>query len=144
MTVITDPIAAVVRFLKSDVDTAAMVGTRVFGGELPLTENASMPRCAVVIRNAGGGLLPISSSYVRVNDIRLDTYCYGTTPSQAFRVYRCVAGALKQMPRNLQGQTLLHWARTAAGPSNVVEGPTEWNVTYSSWQIFYAETEPGA
>lgn len=142
MTVTTDPIAAVLRFLKADTDTAEMVGTRVFGGELPDSENASQPRASVVLRNAGGGVMPISSqSYVRVNDMRIDAYAYGATPNQAFRVYRCLAGALKQMTRNVQGHTLLHWANPSGGAHSLVEPETEWPFTLSTWQVFYAETE---
>lgn len=144
MTVITDPIAAVIRFLKTDADTIDMVQQRIFGGELPINENVNMPRPCIVIRNAGGGLLPISSSYMPFYDIRLDTYSYAATPSAAFRVYRCVAGALKQMKRNQQGQCVLYWARTSSGPANFVEKPTEWPLTYSSWQVLFAERIPGA
>lgn len=142
MTVITDPIAALIRFLKLDADTIDMVGTRIFGAELPDAENTSMPRAAVVLRNSGGGLMPISSSYVPINDIRVDAYAYGATPNQAFRVYRCLAGALKQMHRNQQGRTVIYWARTSGGPSNLVEPNTEWPLTLSSWQVMYAEKEP--
>lgn len=142
MTIITDPIAAVIRFLKADVDTADMVGIRIFGGELPQNENTNMPRPTIILRNAGGGLLPNSSSYLPINDIRVDAYAYGTTPLQAYRLYRCLAGALKQMRRNQQGNTVIYWARTSSGPASWVEKPTEWAVTYSSWQILYAEMEP--
>ena len=142
MTIQNDPVAALVRFLKTDTDTTGMTSTRIYGGEVPIDENDNMPRPTIVIRPAGGGLLPISSSYVGVYDIRVDVYCYGTTPNQGFRLYRCVAGALKQMKRNQQGKTLLYWARTSSGAVPMVDKPTEWPFTYSSWQVLFAEKEP--
>ena len=144
MTIIADPITAVIRFLKADTDTAEMVANRVFGGEFPQLQNDNMPMPAILIRNAGGGLLPISSSYVRLYDMRLDVYSYGSTANQAFRVYRCAAGALKQMKRNQQGKTVLYWARTSSGPANLTEKFTEWSLTFSSWQVLFSESEVGA
>jgi len=141
VTLITDPVAAVIRFLKLDADTTDMASTHIYGGELPDADVESMPRACVVIRMTGGGLLPISSSYVEVNDVRLDAYCYGSTPLQSFRLYRCLAGALKQMTSNTQGRTRLYWAKPAGGPLSLREADTEWPVTLSTWQVMWSERE---
>lgn len=140
MTLITDPLAALIRFLKTDTDTTAMT-TRIFGGELPDSEVAGMPAACVVLRTTGGSLLPIANSYVPVNDVRIDAYAYGATPLQSFRLYRCLAGALKQMTSNTQGRTLLYWARPAGGPISLREQATEWPVTLSTWQVMFSEKE---
>lgn len=140
MTLITDPTAALIRFLKLDADTTSMTSS-IFGGELPDSEVAGMPQACVVLRMTGGGLLPISSSYVEVNDIRIDAYAYGSTPLQAFRLYRCLAGALKQMKSNTQGKTRLYWAKSAGGPLSLREQDTEWPLTLSTWQVFWSERE---
>lgn len=140
MTLITDPTAALIRFLKTDADTIDMT-THIFGGELPDSEVSLMPNACVVLRMTGGGLMPISSSYVMVNDIRIDAYAYGSTPLQAFRLYRCIAGALKQMKSNTQGRTRLYWAKAAGGPLSLREQDTEWPVTLSTWQVFWSERE---
>lgn len=141
MTVITDPLAAVIRFLKADADTAEMVGAHIFGGELPDAEIAGMPRACILIAPSGGPVMPISDSYIEVSDMRLDLFAYGPTPNSAFRVYRCLAGALKQMQRNVQGKTLLHWARNAGGPNRTREANTEWPLVLSTWQVMWAERE---
>ncbi len=142
MTVTTDPLAALIRYLKLDAHTIDMTGTRIYGGELPETEVSSMPRATILLRLVGGGLLPISNSYVEVSDVRVDAYAYGATPSSAFRAHRCLAGALKQMRRNTQGRTVLHWAMPAGGPQSLREANTEWPLVLSTWQVLYAEREP--
>lgn len=140
MTVITDPLAAVIRYLKLDADTTAMT-TSIFGGELPDAQVKGMGQACVVLRKTGGGLLPISGSYVQVSDVRVDAYAYGSTPLQADRLYRCVAGALKQMRSNTQGRTRLMWAKPAGGPLSLREQDTEWPLVLSTWQVFWSERE---
>jgi hypothetical protein len=141
VTVITDPMAALIRFLKADADTAAMAGTKVYGGELPDAQVQGMGQACIVLRKTGGSLMPISASYVEVSDVRVDAYAYGSTPLQADRLYRCLAGALKQMRSNNQGRTRLYWARPAGGPISLREQDTEWPLTLSTWQVMWSERE---
>lgn len=134
---VPDPIGALVAFLKADADVAGEVGTRVFGGELPRGETASMPRKAIVLTPSGGGF--IGSGYQEYGDIRVDLHCYGETPKEANDVWRAVHPALKQLRRALQGPCLLHWARPAGGPLTLRDPDADWPFTLATYQILVAE-----
>jgi hypothetical protein len=137
VTQIADPISALIAYLKADVALAAKVNNRVYAGELPEGRIASMPEQSVLIRTSGGGLLP--QSYLQIHDVRVDIICYGQTPYAAFDSWRCVHGALKQMYRNVQGSTVLHWALTSGGPLTERQQDTEWPLVLSSWQVMFDE-----
>lgn len=135
---IPDSLGAIVNFLKADAGVASLVGTRVFGGELPRAETDSMPRAAIVVRPAGG-LGTFGQAFQEYGDRRVDVRCYGTTPSAADAVYRHVHPALKQLSRVKQGSVLLHWARPAGGPLTLRDQDTDWPFTFCAWQVLAAE-----
>lgn len=139
MTPTTNPYTALRRFLLSDPSVYATAGGRVFVVELPDKEIASMPRSCVIIRGTGGGQMPASTGYLEVGDIRIDIACYGETPLAAFELNLAVRGALKQMRRNVQAATVLHWAQPAGGPNTEREPDTEWPLTLSTWQVLWSE-----
>ncbi|MDZ4307562.1 hypothetical protein, partial [Allopontixanthobacter sp.] len=74
-----DLTAAVTAYLKSDAALAALVGTRVFGGEMPPAETAQMPRKALVLR-ASGGVSLTAGSHAEHDTQRLDLFSFGETP----------------------------------------------------------------
>lgn len=133
-----EPIAALVTFLKADRAVAARVGTRVFGGELPRSENESMPRQAVVISPAGGGAL--GGGYQAFGDRRVDIDCYGSTGRESWLLYLDVHAALKALRREVHSRVLLHWARISADGSTGRDPDTDWPLTISSWQVLSSET----
>ena len=137
---IPDPIVALTSYLKLDQDVSDLAGDRVFGAELPDSENAHMPRKTVVVRRAGGGLL-ITGGYMRLGDLRVDVFCYGETPYLASQLGRAVQEALKQMRRNTQGDALLHWAVMSGGPISLRDPDAEWPLDFSSWQVLASEQE---
>jgi hypothetical protein len=137
MSALADPIEALVTWLKADADTAALVGTRVFGGELPTAQNASMPRRCVVIQPAGGGIM--GNAYQDYGDFRVDVDCYGETPYEAWRTYLAVAGALKHLNRELSEGVLLHWARASGKGVSGRDPDTDWPITFASFQVLAAE-----
>lgn len=138
MTQIPDRITALVAILKADAAVAAEVGARVFGGELPEAETASMPRKAIVITHAGG-VAAFGGGYQEYGDSRVDTRCYGTTPHEADEVWRAAHGALKQLRRTLQGDMLVHWARQAGGPIPLRDPDADWPSIFASWQVLASE-----
>ena len=132
-----DPIPAVIALLKADGAVAAATGGRVFGAELPRGEVTSMPRAAVVVNAAGGGLL--GGGYQEYGDIRVDVDCYGTTRATSADVYGAVYDALKHLRREVHATVLLHWARPSAKAVSAVDPDTGWPVTTSSWQLLASE-----
>lgn len=134
---IADPIAALIALLKDDADVTTEVGTRVFGGELPPEETESMPRSAIVVKPAGGGFL--GSAYQQWGDTRADVVFYGSTPKDAWDVYRAAHPVLKQLGRSHWAGCLLHWAKLSGGPVSMRDADTDWPVVFTSWQVLASE-----
>lgn len=139
MTTITNPFTALRSFLRADTSVNTITQGRVFAGEIPDSEVSKMPRESILLTGAGGGIAPYSSSYIEISDQRMDMFCYGPTPVVAFNVYQALHGALKQMRRNVQGQTLLHWAILSGGAQTLRQEDTEWPLTLSTWQVLWSE-----
>lgn len=133
----TDPIEALVAFLKADSAVAAILGARVFGGELDRREVQSMPRACAVLSPAGGGLIGLE--YQNYGDLRVDVDCYAATVQGSWTLYRAVYGALKEMKREIFADTLLHWAKPSSRGTTGRDPLTDWPMTISSWQVLAAE-----
>lgn len=132
-----DPITALVEFLSDDEAITARAAGRVFGGELPESENDSMPRAAVVISPAGPPTMGLA--FQRYSDLRVDVDCYGATPSEAFDLYRDVKSALKNLSGATYNEMRLYWCRQSAGPSEGRDPDTDWPMSLSSWQVLHSE-----
>ena len=139
MTQIVDARAAVIAILKADTDTAALVGTRVFGDELPRSETDDMPRKAVVISSAGGASLSYTTATLPLEAQRLDVFCYGETLFEAEKVRRAVYGALKGVERETSASVLIHWVRPAGGAMAGRDPNADWPVKWNSWQLLADE-----
>lgn len=139
-----DPINAVVAFLRADSAVSARVGARVFSEELPESENESMPRQAVVVSSAGGGLMGKTNNF---GDRRVDVACYGATLAQSRQLYNlAVRDALKNklerkvIADSASTSVLIHWAKISADGVTAKDPGTGWPMTLSSWQVLAAET----
>lgn len=139
MTQITDAKGALIAHLKTDTDLSALVGTRIFGDELPRDEADSMPRKAVVISPNGGGFPTFAQGTMPLNVQGYDVFCYGETLFQAEAVRRAAFGALRAMIRVTITSVLLHWARPAGGASSGRDPVTDWPVVWNSWQVMADE-----
>lgn len=126
-------IEAVRLYLAADAGVAGRVDTRVFGGELPRTENDSMPRAAVVVSRAGGGLLGTTTTLY--GDVRLDVDCYGADPVEADGLYEDVERALKSLGGALYDEVRLLWAKPSAGGVRGRDPDADWPMVISSWQV---------
>ena len=133
---IQDHVTAVVEYLKADGDIVALVGTRVFGIELPETETDNMPRKAIVVKQSGGDG---SRGYLEHSTPRMDVFCYGETPYQARTVRREVYDVLKQLIRTVTDSTLIHSISPEGGPLDLRDPDTQWPVVFESYQVFAAE-----
>lgn len=134
---VSDPLAALVAYLASDSEVSALVGTRVFGQELPPGEAQQMPRPCVVVQAAGGFG---ERSDVPVQTLRVDARCYGRTLHEAMAVHLAVYGALKKrLRRSQQGDALLHSAIMEGGPRPLRDPDADWPFVLSSWQLIAAD-----
>lgn len=123
-------------FLLADVVTNAVTGGRIFGGELPATETASMPRPAIVIK-ASGGVQLLGESYVEHDTQRVDLFAFGATPAIAALVMRTAALALRNLTRSVHAGCLIHWANSAGGSNAGREPVTEWPRQFQSFQVMH-------
>lgn len=139
MSQITDAREAIITILKADVGVSALVGTRVFGDELPRVETDSMPRKAVVVASAGGTPPSYTTSTLLLEGQRFDVFCYGETLYQAEQVRQAVYGSLRAVERTVAASVLVHWARPAGGAMAGRDPGTEWPVKWNSWQILTDE-----
>lgn len=102
-----DIVAALVAYLQADSGVSALVGVRVWGGELPDAEVEHMPRPNIVLRRAGG---PAVFRSHRLIDQRVDVFSYGDGAQQADEVDRAAAEALMAIRRDEYTSTVLHSA----------------------------------
>jgi len=137
---IQDSIKAIIDILKADAGITTLVGTRVFGLELPQAEAANMPRKAIVIQPSGGAGFGVGErDYIEHSAPRIDVFSYGETPFEAGRVRREVYDVLKQLKRTVINSTLVHWANPAGGPLPLRDPDTDWPLQFESFQVFFAE-----
>lgn len=130
-------IAALRTVLLDDGAVATLVGTRVFGVELPRAEATSMPRPCVVLRPSGGATF-MPGSFVEHDAQRIDAMCYGETPFEAERVRIAVSDAFRTLRRGRVGTTLIHWVSPAGGMLTNRDTDAEWPLAFQSFQALYA------
>lgn len=135
-----DPIAALRGFYLAQSDVAALVGTRVFGGEIPPSETRNMPRQCLLIQDAGS--LGTFGEANRFGDVRIDLACYGATAYEAWQLRQTVKLATKERLRRVVHEgVLLHWMVQAGGVGHLVDPQTGWPYHLTSWQLLAAEVE---
>lgn len=132
-----DPIGALVAAMLADVDVAAIVGTRGFGGELAPAETRLMPRSAFVLQ-ASGGVSLSAGSFAEVDAQRVDLFAYGKTPALAGNLADLIALKLRRMERSTVNGTLIHWVKSAGGYSSGREPDTDWPRAWRSFQVLFA------
>lgn len=131
---------ALVAYLKTIPAVALLTGSRIFGGELPGGETASMPRECIVIK-ASGGASQTGGSYLETDTQRVDVFAFGPTPREAARVSRAAGLALLRLTRSVHGGVLLHSATTASGTFSTREPVVEWPRHFQSFQVLHALVE---
>lgn len=132
-----DLVAALVALLKADTATAARVDGRVFGGELPHGETASMPRDCIVIVPSGGASLT-GASFVEHDTARIDLFAFGRTPAEAESLRDTAALALRRARRGVWAGVLIHWVQPAGGSSSARDPDAAWPRAFQSFQALHA------
>jgi hypothetical protein len=133
---VPDVVAAVVAYLRADAAVLAIVGTRVFGEELPGSEAASMPRASVVVSATGGYG---QTDAVPLMKPRVDVRCYGATRAAAMTLHLAVYVALRALSRAVSATGLLHGAIEEGGPQSLRDQDTDWPLVWSSWIVLVGE-----
>lgn len=135
-----DWIAALVELLKADAGISAAVGARVFGGELPAEEAASMPRQALVLEPSGGPSLT-GRSFVQHDTSRFDLLAYGATSREAGQLADQAALVLRNMRRGVWANVLIHWVQPAGGSSSGRDAALAWPRAFRSFQVLHSLQE---
>jgi hypothetical protein len=135
-----DIIAAVVALLKADAGVSALVGTDVYGVEMPASVVARMPINAIVVQPSGGASLTEGSD-AALDAQRIDIMAYGATPNTANSVRRAAAWALTRTKRCVFADTLIHWINKAGGFYAARERDGLWPQSFQSFQILYSTQE---
>jgi len=132
----TDVLSALIAYLKADTELAALVGARVYGGELPEADVVSMPRNCVVARLAGG---TERSTSARIKRVRVDLFSYGGDGyKEAGQVDGAVADALSDLRRATYSSTLLQ-ASGYGGPFQLKEPIHGWKYVARTALVAYDE-----
>lgn len=134
-----DHLRDVVAILDANASLTTLVGTRVFGGELPRVEVDSMPRKCVVVKFSGSPGGPGSGDYTRLFEFRIDVLSYGETPLEADRVRRAAYPIFKELSREEVSSTLYHRAVHSGGPLQLRDADTEWPLSFDSFDVLAAE-----
>ena len=130
-----DTRSALLAYLKTVSDVTAVVGTRVWGDEIPRDEIEQMPQMAVVF-NATSDPPPLWATRGLPLEVQAyDVYCYGVTLAEADLVRRTIHNALNEIRRELQDAVLIHWARLIGGGGVGRDDETDWPVSAESWEV---------
>ena len=137
MTLIQDAVGALATYLKAQAAISSLLGTRVYGLEVPKADAVSMPRKCIVINNAGGiG----EASDLDVYQHRFDFLCYGETTFEAYETWRTLRTELRDLTKNVTSATTLYSAIHSAGPFSFRDQPTHWPVTLDTWLVRIQDT----
>lgn len=140
MTAIVDSLTAAIAVLKADAAVAALVGTRVYGDEMPRAQTGNQEAQAgavkaVVITPSGGVPPTWAHGTTPIEVRRIDVYCYGETTSQAEAVRRAVYAAFRAVSRQVFAGVMVHWINPAGGAISGRDPETNWPVKWNSWQL---------
>lgn len=133
----TDPVAAAVAALASDVPTTTLAGEHLYGGELPHAVAAGMPRRAILVVPSGGISLT-AGSRAEVDSQRIDLFAFGATPLEANELCQVAARRLWLIEREVFAGTLIHWINRAGGFSQARDRDGQWPQCFRSFQVFYS------
>lgn len=141
-----DPVPGILMALKANSAIAALVGTRVYGEELPRNlivgdeeaGNDSIPQ-AIVVSSATGGFGLGQRSTIKVLPFRVDLKCYGETPYEARQVHYEVTSVLKRIiGKNFNGTRYYRFIPEIAA-MYARDPDTDWPFVFSSYDVWASE-----
>lgn len=123
-------------FLLADSTLATAVSNRIWVAKIPDDEFGDMPRAAVLI-------LPSSAMAeigVPVYIERSDFYAYGSTPYDAWQIYRKVFNALHRVGlQAVDTDKRIMQAALVGGPAPMFEKEFGWAYVWCAFSIVWAE-----
>ena len=144
-----DVLAAVVSYLRAQSDVSDQVGTRVWGLEIPVSNNPTfdqvgrMPQKCIVLRPSGGQGLG-DASKVDVFEQRIDVFNYGATGAEANTVHQVSHAAFKSMERNAvtvsSVKMFIHRAVRSSGGIFLRDPDGDWPLWLEVWSVSASET----
>jgi len=135
-----DLVASLVALFSDDAGFTEATGGRVFGGELPADETASMPRRCLVVK-ASGGSSPLGDSYLRLDAQRVDISAFGATVADASALIGLAAELLFPIQRRVSAGVLLHSVASAGGFWTGRDPQFDWPRAWRSFQVLHSLTE---
>ena len=118
-----DVLENVLDYVAAKDPIIALVGARVYAGELGKEEIEKMPRKAIVVRIDGGAEKTGTKPIVRP---RIEIWAFGETYHEAGQVDRAVFDALDTLKRQIVNGFLLHGAIMASGSRMMRFGLSGW------------------
>ncbi|MEL6485646.1 MAG: DUF3168 domain-containing protein [Pseudomonadota bacterium] len=132
--------AGLVAYLAEQAAVTALVGARIYAGEMHPDETKNQPRPAIVLKSSGGVSLT-GESRLDHDTQRIDVFAFGATPREAARVMRVVDQALRTLERGTWALCVIHWVNRAGGSSQGREPGTEWPRHFQSYQAMHGLTQ---
>jgi len=123
-------------FLLNDSALATAVSNRIWAGKLPDDEFSNMPRAAVLIIPSSA----IAEISVPVYTERNDVYCYGSTPYDAWQIYRKLFNALHRVGlQTVDSTRRIMQAHLVGGPAPLLEKEFGWPLVWAAFNVIWAE-----
>ena len=134
-----DIIKATMTILSAEDTVSSLAGDFVFGGAIPKSAAADMPRHALSIQRASG--FGGRNSFLQLEDSMIKLRCYGITEHAADQLYRACRDVLKQAPRQIVEGFLVHGYEIAGSPFPLTDPDTHWPYVLSNWSLLAAEQQ---
>lgn len=142
---IQDPLGASIAMLKANAGVSAIVGTRVFGIEVPESEIVNwktQARESVVLMPEGQiGNGPGIDDDLQLQTMIIEARCYGPTMFEAAQLRLAVREAFKSLSRQVFVQTLIHSAKPSGGPTPLRDADRDWPFMLESFTILASECQ---
>jgi len=135
---VPNPVVALRTMLLADAGVSAIVGTDVFGVELPKDITPNMPKAALVIKPGAGGMPGMGCA--RLGGSNIEFWSYGADPLEAYTLALAAYEALKFFNRVVFDNTLLHNAVPLTTGISFRDDETDWPVQMQPFLVMVGET----
>lgn len=135
-TVVPDLLSGIVALMRADVNISDMVGTKVYGMELPRREINSMPQKLIIVSTIGGWP---QYGHMQLNRNIVEVRCFGEDYKAAWEVYTATHLFFKNLNRQVYDTLLVHAATPVNGPISLQDPRFEWPNMLTTWRLLVAE-----